>query len=402
MRRRGLEVDASAAVDAAGPGWKRAANERLDSARRLLISFQWKMLVFSCLACALFFCNVVVVPAAFGRLGWKSFWWCSSNYVLVAWLSALIFFNFFQAQHVEPGDVREVQGDRNEAGASRYKVCIDALRKDTCADKTLCEQSFLYAPAWCASCKCYQPPRTHHCSQCQRCVLRMECHSFLMGGCIGVHNHGYFLVTTAVAVLYLFYLASLCILAVITNASVLAHHIMQEVKGDIGKLSIHQLFQLGHMLDKIIQFVWKDLGFSVLLVAFLSPIVLVLVAAFGVEMWWYALRGCTGAEVRFPMREYVELKPEIYVPLGVGFYKQTWQQNLESVLGARWWIRFLLPVSPARFSGCKDQLSLSQIACPGKTGVDALRQRYLDVREKTPAEIAATMRGKPVDAIAIV
>jgi len=33
-----------------------------------------------------------------------------------------------------------------------------------------------YSPLKCDKCNCYKPARTHHCSICQRCVLRMDHH----------------------------------------------------------------------------------------------------------------------------------------------------------------------------------------------------------------------------------
>ena len=74
----------------------------------------------------------------------------------------------------------------------------------------------------------------------------------------------------------------------------------------------------------VFDYIVNDFGVSVFFTGALAPVLLVLVLVFGVEVWWLAFRGCTGVEVRFPMREYVELKPEVYCPLGVGFYRQTY------------------------------------------------------------------------------
>ena len=37
-----------------------------------------------------------------------------------------------------------------------------------------------------------KPPRTHHCSICSRCVLKMDHHCPWFNNCIGFYNHRYF------------------------------------------------------------------------------------------------------------------------------------------------------------------------------------------------------------------
>ena len=46
---------------------------------------------------------------------------------------------------------------------------------------------------YCAKCKSVRPPRAHHCSICQRCVLRMDHHCPWVGNCVALYNHKYFL-----------------------------------------------------------------------------------------------------------------------------------------------------------------------------------------------------------------
>ena len=46
---------------------------------------------------------------------------------------------------------------------------------------------------WCYRCNKIKPPRTHHCSLCERCVLRMDHHCPWVGNCIGFHNHKFFI-----------------------------------------------------------------------------------------------------------------------------------------------------------------------------------------------------------------
>ena len=48
----------------------------------------------------------------------------------------------------------------------------------------------------CKKCNNIKPPRTHHCSVCGKCVMRMDHHCPWTGNCVGVMNHKYFICFT--------------------------------------------------------------------------------------------------------------------------------------------------------------------------------------------------------------
>lgn len=46
---------------------------------------------------------------------------------------------------------------------------------------------------YCNRCQSHKPPRCHHCSICQRCVLKMDHHCIWVVNCVGARNYKFFL-----------------------------------------------------------------------------------------------------------------------------------------------------------------------------------------------------------------
>merc|ERR1712046_93775 len=61
----------------------------------------------------------------------------------------------------------------------------------------------------CGKCSRQKPPRTHHCSVCKRCVLKMDHHCPWVNNCVGHGNYRYFC-------LFLLYLFLCCVFVATT------------------------------------------------------------------------------------------------------------------------------------------------------------------------------------------
>lgn len=60
---------------------------------------------------------------------------------------------------------------------------------------------------YCERCQIVKPPRSHHCSICNECVMRMDHHCPWVGNCVGLLNHKYFCLFLIYASLGAFHIA---------------------------------------------------------------------------------------------------------------------------------------------------------------------------------------------------
>uniref|UniRef100_A0A1I7Y8W0 Palmitoyltransferase n=1 Tax=Steinernema glaseri TaxID=37863 RepID=A0A1I7Y8W0_9BILA len=113
-------------------------------------------LIINCLITWLFFAEyAVVVPFEYYH---KPFWLLTTLSVFGLYLFVNLWYHYYKSCFTSPGFAPKVTGN------------------------PLCWQ-----------CGHYKPLNAHHCSVCNRCVLRMDHHCIFIGQCVGLHNHRHFL-----------------------------------------------------------------------------------------------------------------------------------------------------------------------------------------------------------------
>lgn len=72
----------------------------------------------------------------------------------------------------------------------------------------------------CEICLTYKPPRTHHCSICQKCFLKFDNHSLLLGVCIAFYNFKFFYLFLLSNIIFVSFQIILISITLIVNSQV--------------------------------------------------------------------------------------------------------------------------------------------------------------------------------------
>ncbi|OCT45372.1 Palmitoyltransferase pfa3 [Cladophialophora carrionii] len=147
----------------------------------------------------------VVASIGFGSHRSKHVWWLIQAISLLGvTLYCLANWSYTVAAFTDPGSPLKPPADASSKGRGRYSVL--PTHEPAAADPSLYQAvtvSSTGAPRFCKKCHVSKPDRTHHCSTCKRCVLKMDHHCPWLSTCLGLHNYKAF-------VLFLIYTSLFC------------------------------------------------------------------------------------------------------------------------------------------------------------------------------------------------
>lgn len=340
--------------------------------KRFLASPCFKGIIFVIVAAVPVFGIVVTLPKLLELRKCTSFFCLSRHWLLSLWLAVQFLYNFLMSQWTDPGGSMKHKPPYETTG--QFELNITSETADAKPQDAEDEMHILFAPNFCEHCQHWKPPRSHHCSICNRCVLRMDHHCPFTGNCIGMRNHGHFFLMYVFAIIGLIYCLSLCISVIMTVPGGSGGFISNAGLGK--KLPLFSPGIAGFITYLAMQILLvAGLEVGVLVVA--ATIAFIAVLSFGLPAMWMVCSGMTIIESQFPMKEYVQIKPQVYCPLGPGFYQRGRMENLLVVLGPRWWLRLLLPTC-----GGVIDVSPGLSPIPGKSGLDALKGRIAQVEKE--------------------
>jgi len=132
-------------------------------------------------------------------------------------LSFLAFSSLIACVARDPGPIPEVKSEEAHAvdggaGAGAFGGGDDMSLQDALLTAPPPSDDYTQPGRWCRICWRPKPERAHHCSQCGRCILKMDHHCPWMGGkCIGFRTYPSFLHFLAAVTLLAAYVATVCI-----------------------------------------------------------------------------------------------------------------------------------------------------------------------------------------------
>lgn len=184
------------------PSRRRARNcaRRCERACCALASFFPLAFVYSITTWAVW----VVGSVGFGSHRSKHVWWLvQAGSLLGITLYILANWSYTVAAFTDPGAPLEASKTSPGKINGRYSVLPTSEPSSEQGHVQNITVSSTGAARFCKKCHTPKPDRTHHCSTCKRCVLKMDHHCPWLSTCLGLHNYKAF-------VLFLIYTSLFC------------------------------------------------------------------------------------------------------------------------------------------------------------------------------------------------
>ncbi|KAK5576997.1 hypothetical protein RB653_001934 [Dictyostelium firmibasis] len=132
----------------------------------------------------------IIFPATTSLSGLFSIFNFFCDLSISLFLTYGIYFNYIKAIITKPGypHLNETSSSINVLYSLVYNNNDnDIINKES---ETIIIDNVTWS--YCKKCSKSKPPRCHHCSVCDRCILKMDHHCPWIGGCVGFYNYRYF------------------------------------------------------------------------------------------------------------------------------------------------------------------------------------------------------------------
>nr|SVE69815.1 EOG090X06RJ [Eubosmina coregoni] len=211
-------------------------------------------------------------------------------------------------------------------------------------------ESIPHITAKCKKCQGPKPSRTHHCSICHTCILRMDHHCPWLNNCVGHFNHRYFFLFMAFVVIGMVFL-------IIFGLPVAYHELWNEDNGEpIGRRVIRDGSQLIPLDDNEIPEESQTPKWRRAVIATVAVLVGGIFLALGALVAWHArliTRGETSIEnlTNKDARQAAKLASRVFVNPHDHGAKENWRIFFGLSEGRSWKCVFFPSAHPPRGDG---------------------------------------------------